>query len=228
MKKFILLVLTILLAGILYMNFQPNMSNTKPINVEQTTTTKEDSASQVEVISSESTMQETTIETTAEETTVASLFNEEVLNNRDYPLADVPTDLLNVDIYTAINTYYVENYSDEEKVANQTALTDEELTNLATVLNDKETLKGLELTVDQVSMTLADQKVYIPRIIVPVTYENAQRIAADNDINILTEALTEIGNRLIMIAYYNPQNDQLLVYHLTNWTKPLFTYQTAE
>lgn len=224
MKKFILLLLTVVLAGILYINFKPQSSNSNEIKEEQTTLSENTNGSQVEIVSNDQKESEATTEAAESETTVDTLFNESIVNDRDFPQADVPEDLLTVDIYSAINEYYNENYTDEEKAANQTALTDVELDNLAEVLTDKDTLNGLELTVDQVTMNLNDEKVYIPRIIVPVTYENAQRIAEDNDINILTEAMTEIGNRLIMIAYYNPQDEQLYVYHLTNWTKPLFTY----
>lgn len=215
MKKLILLLLTVILAGVLYINFIPQSSNSNVMKEEQTTLSDNNNGSQVEIVSDKQTEAETTVD---------SLFNESIINDRDFPQANVPENLLNVDIYTAINEYYIANYSEEEKTANQTALTDVELDNLAEVLNQKDALSGLELTVDQVTMNLDDEKVYIPRVIVPVTYENAQRIAEDNDINILSDVMTEIGNRLIMIAYYNPQEKELYVYHLTNWTKPLFTY----
>ncbi|NLJ17373.1 hypothetical protein [Globicatella sulfidifaciens] len=232
MKKLILLLLTVILAGVLYINFIPQSFNSNKMKEEQTTLSDNTNGSQVEIVSdnqaeSETTIASTEVETTSPseaETTVDSLFNEAIINNRDYPQANVPEELLNVDIYTAINEYYIANYSEEEKAANQTALTDVELDNLTEALNQKDALNGLDLTVDQVTMNLDDEKVYIPRVIVPVTYENAQRIAEDNDINILSDVMTEIGNRLIMIAYYNPQEKELYVYHLTNWTKPLFTY----
>nr|WP_276932398.1 hypothetical protein [Globicatella sulfidifaciens] len=224
MKKLILLLLTVILAGVLYINFIPQSSNSNVMKEEQTTLSDNNNGSQVEIVSDKQTEAEATIASTEAETTVDSLFNESIINDRDFPQANVPENLLNVDIYTAINEYYIANYSEEEKTANQTALTDVELDNLAEVLNQKDALSGLELTVDQVTMNLDDEKVYIPRVIVPVTYENAQRIAEDNDINILSDVMTEIGNRLIMIAYYNPQEKELYVYHLTNWTKPLFTY----
>ena len=224
MKKLILLLLTVILAGVLYINFIPQSSNSNVMKEEQTTLSDNNNGSQLEIVSDKQTEAEATIASTEAETTVDSLFNESIINDRDFPQANVPENLLNVDIYTAINEYYIANYSEEEKTANQTALTDVELDNLAEVLNQKDALSGLELTVDQVTMNLDDEKVYIPRVIVPVTYENAQRIAEDNDINILSDVMTEIGNRLIMIAYYNPQEKELYVYHLTNWTKPLFTY----
>lgn len=224
MKKLILLLLTVILAGVLYINFIPQSFNSNKMKEEQTTLSDNTNGSQVEIVTDNQAESETTIASTEVETTVDSLFNEAIINNRDYPQANVPEELLNVDIYTAINEYYIANYSEEEKAANQTALTDVELDNLTEALNQKDALNGLDLTVDQVTMNLDDEKVYIPRVIVPVTYENAQRIAEDNDINILSDVMTEIGNRLIMIAYYNPQEKELYVYHLTNWTKPLFTY----
>lgn len=232
MKKLILLLLTVILAGVLYINFFPQSFNSNEMKEEQTTLSDNNNGSQVEIVSDNQTEAEAIITSTEAdainpseaETTVDSLFNESIINDRDFPQANVPENLLNVDIYTAINEYYIANYSEEEKTANQTALTDVELDNLAEVLNQKDALSGLELTVDQVTMNLDDEKVYIPRVIVPVTYENAQRIAEDHDINILSDVMTEIGNRLIMIAYYNPQEKELYVYHLTNWTKPLFTY----
>lgn len=224
MKKLILLLLTVILAGVLYINFIPQSFNSNKMKEEQTTLSDNTNGPQVEIVSDNQAESETTIASTEVETTVDSLFNEAIINNRDYPQANVPEELLNVDIYTAINEYYIANYSEEEKAANQTALTDVELDNLTEALNQKDALNGLDLTVDQVTMNLDDEKVYIPRVIVPVTYENAQRIAEDNDINILSDVMTEIGNRLIMIAYYNPQEKELYVYHLTNWTKPLFTY----
>lgn len=231
MKKIILLVLSIVLVSLLYLSIKPYFNQPSQNTMSQTTTlltNEEDSTIKQEVKAAEQSSQETQtseITTITEvETTVDSLFNEALVDPSSYPIASVPENLLHVDIYSAINSYYTESYSSEEQTANLVALTKTELENLSTVLNSEDTLNGLDLTVDQVSMTLNNQLLYVPRVIVPVTYENAQRIAKDNDISILTEAMTEIGNRLIMIAYYNPQEDELLVYHLTNWTNPLFTY----
>ncbi|MBK0348501.1 hypothetical protein JDW15_07605 [Aerococcaceae bacterium zg-ZJ1578] len=220
MKKFILFVLILALAFTSYLTLQ----SVKPLNKLSSNTTT--------TLSNETTLDTTTTaittesvtETTTVAPTVATLFGEKVIGQSDYPTAAIPSRLDGMDIYPAINQYYQENYSHDEKAANQQEVSANDIQELQDILNANEQLSSLHLTVDQVTMELDNQTVYIPRIIVPMTYTDAQQTLPDNDVTILTESMTQLGNRLIMIAYYDTNANTLTVYHLTNWTTPLFTY----
>lgn len=221
MKKLILFILSLILLVLLYLNFKQylpaSITGLLGQNNEITTTT--------EMVT---TTEETTIEATTtlsvEEVANLSLFNEEVPADSKYGHSNVPEQLVGKDLYSAIDAYYTESYSNDEKQANQTAVSEEDLQSLENILKSIEGLESVDFTVDQVTMTLDNQTVYVPRIIFPMSYENADRILKENDLKVLTEAMTQLGNRLVMVAYYQPETKTLTVYHLTNWTNPLFTY----
>ncbi|MBF6978455.1 hypothetical protein IU403_04755 [Aerococcaceae bacterium zg-BR22] len=217
MKKLILFVLLLALALVSYLTYQsvtPPVSspNTTPI----TTAVNESTVADVTTM---------TTEATTQAPVAKSLFDEKIIGESDYPTATVPPRLAGMDIYNAINKYYQEHYSQDEKTANQSEISADELQSLQEVLNNHSQLSNLNISVDQVTMTLDGQNVYIPRIIVPMTYAAAQQTLPDNDLTILSESMTQLGNRLIMIAYYDEADKTLTVYHLTNWTNPLFTYK---
>lgn len=176
----------------------------------------------------ESSVSETTIafsDTTVSESLATTTFlNETVLNQSSYPPATLPERLNDLAIYDAINDYYRANYSQEEKEANLSQVETETLDTLEAALRASETLSPLSIEVDQVTLTLDGQTCYIPRIIVPMPFDRATEIVPDHEIDILTETFTTLGNRLIMLTYYYPETQQLTLYHLTNWTTPLFSY----
>ena len=62
------------------------------------------------------------------------------------------------------------------------------------------------------------------KVIVPMAREQAKQVLNDNDIQILNQVLARLGNRLVMIAYYDEASQTLLPVHLTNNTNPLFYY----
>lgn len=167
----------------------------------------------------------TFLETTVSESLATTTFlNETVLNQSSYPPATLPERLADLAIYEAIDDYYRTNYSQEEKEANLTQVDSQTLVNLETTLQSSETLSSLSIEIDQVTLTLDGQLCYIPRIIIPMPFDRANELVPDHDIDILTESFTALGNRLIMLTYYYPETQQLTLYHLTNWTTPLFSY----
>lgn len=218
MKKLISFVLVLILGFLLYIGYKQNQQFNERISIPEDTQIND------------TTLQSTTESTTISETSTTtlkedSLFGEKLVNESSYPIATIPPKLegLTAELYDAINTVYIENYSQEQKEINTHKLSNKDLEELQNFIND-DTLSPLNIQVDQITMVLDSTQVYIPRIIVPITYENAERLIKDNDVSILTQAMTHLGNRLIMIAYYDPQSKVLTAYHLTNWTLPLFTY----
>lgn len=222
MKKLLLSI--VLLGAIIWLLFTTlSKSNqvTQPNELPQIT-------SEVSLTPGEETTFSITEATTDQVTTTEqpSLFHETLGENAQYPVATTPAELTDVDLFTAMNDYYQANYTTEEQQANQAIFTEQAINSLQSSLNTLNILPQMTIDVDVVTMTLNNATTYIPRIIIPTTYQNAQSITPENDIKILNETLTQIGNRLIMITYYDANNDSLMVYHLTNWTKPLFTYAT--
>lgn len=215
MKKFLIILTSLCLATLAFWELQHF------IPWESTPTTT--STVQVGQID-HSTLPETT-QIEFEETTLAdSFFNEMIIGSSQFPIASVPPQIAHLDIASAINDYYETQYSDSEKKANLPPLSEEDLTSLQEAITHDNTLSNLSINIDQVSMTLGGETVHIPRLIVQSPYQVANQEVPDNDVQLLTLAMTHLGNRLTMICYYNQENNELLVYHLTNWTNPLFTY----
>lgn len=155
----------------------------------------------------------------------ASLFNEEVIGQSDYPVSSPPADVVVAELMLAIEDYYANNFSEDEKFANTPQITDAAITNITDLINSNEALAELDVTVDQVTLELNGQSLYVPRIIVPMTYSESIRLAAENDVALFNSAITEVGNRLVMIAYYNTATDTLTPMHLMNLSHSLFYYE---
>lgn len=170
---------------------------------------------------SQSTTSSATTETAKSETTVSTLLNE-MAEQSPYPVATLPIDVPVDELNQAIESYYTENYSEEEKVANTSPISKETLRELQTYFNKNEQTKTLNIHVEQVTMTLSQQQVYITRLVVPYPLEEANDKLADSEIILTNEALAYLGNRLVYVTYYNPKTKQLTPVNLSNSQHPLY------
>lgn len=151
-----------------------------------------------------------------------SLFNETVVGDSVYPASTIPDNILADELMQGINDYYRETFSETDKSAGTPRVPDLVLQSIEDIINKEEDLSSLTIAVDQISMQLDDQTIYVPRVIVPMSYSEAEAIASDNDTRLFNHALTEVGNRLVMIAYYDSESDTLTPMHLMNLTNSLF------
>lgn len=216
MKKLSLIILSLLLLILLFINikqFFPQTNSSLSDKIEPTTTLVEQTTS------------ETSTETTRllEETTLeAALFNEEVLEG-NYPSSSRPEVLSSLNVLPAIEEYFIANYSQEDIDAASAPLANQDKANLLQVIQEDPKLAGLEVDIDSVALELGGEQLIVPRIIVLQTYQQAEATVPGQDAILLTHAMTHLGNRLVMISYYDPATQVLTTYHLTNWTSPLFS-----
>ncbi|UUX32973.1 hypothetical protein [Fundicoccus culcitae] len=232
-SRFLTILFILVLAGalLIIINYYNNSTNQSQESIESTrsllTSSQEDEALS-ETLETEMSSIEEDVRSTAEETeeVVESgpLFDESVLGDSDFPPSSIPNDVNKADLQTAMDEYYATQYTAQEKTNTQSRISDEQLTAIQTTIDNNEALAPLNASVDQIQMSLDNDTVYVARIIVPLTYTQANNTAENNDIDFLTIALTELGNRLVMITYYNENSQELIPYHLTNSTKPIFTY----
>lgn len=151
-------------------------------------------------------------------------FNDRVLSPSTYPATTLPFEINSQELYEGMSEFYKENYTQEEIQKSQTPLSEEELEHLASQFNKLTQETGLAIDVDQVEMTLQSDQLYVPRIIVLENYQDAMNEHKDHDSDLLLTALSELGNRIIMISYYDDNTKEMMPLHLTNRTKPLFFY----
>ena len=167
----------------------------------------------------------TVIEENEETSDNDSLFNEEIIGQSDYPVSSRPADIVAAELMAAIEDYYANNFSEDEKFSNTPQITDAAITNITDLINSNESLAELNVAVDQVALELNGQTVFVPRIIVPMPYSESIRLVAENDVALFNSAITEVGNRLIMIAYYDTATTTLTPMHLMNLSHSLFYYE---
>ncbi|MGO4929193.1 lipoprotein [Fundicoccus sp. Sow4_D5] len=167
----------------------------------------------------------TVIEEDEETNAVNSLFKEEIIGQSDYPVSTSPDNIDPAQLLVAVEEYYLTNFSEEEQFANTPQVTDGALTNITDTIHSNEALAQLDVSVDQISMQLNGQTLYIPRIIVPMPYSESAQLVVENDVALFNSAITEVGNRLVMIAYYNPATDILTPMHVMNLSHSLFYYE---
>lgn len=165
----------------------------------------------------------------SEEKERTGVFNEEELDETDYPKSSLNFQALNgtySDLDKAINDYYEAELTKEEQDKNSKEVPKADLDSLQKSLDKNELLAPLEAKVDQVMIELGGKTNYITRVVVPMTYEDSTQIKADNDILLLNEALSHVGNRLILVEYYNPDTGVLIPMHLANSSNSLFSNDT--
>lgn len=149
-------------------------------------------------------------------------FQETISSTSPYPVASLDAGVSISELRKAMDQYYQEVYTQEEKEISQSKINTADLNRLQKSFDSNDSLKDLKAKVEPVEIQVAEQTVYVARIVIPFTYQEAEKIKANNDILVLNEALAQLGNHLIMIAYYDDQNKTLTPMHLTNSLNPLF------
>ena len=216
MKKY-LLALSLLLVGCQPATTSEESSSSSSSIIETSTT----SESRSDVSTSESSHSSSETATPASEVTV---FDETILGTSNYPKVSVPLQFSREELITAITEYYKTNYSTAEKEANFSEIDSELIDSIQSFLSSDETLSPLQAEIRQIQFNLDNDSLYVAQVIVPMTREQAKQVLNDNDIQILNQVLARLGNRLVMIAYYDEASQTLLPVHLTNNTNPLFYY----
>lgn len=212
MKKYILTLMSVvLLSGCQFFN-----------QTEETAETPVEESSSVQVETEVEHVTVTVEEKDEEADSDVALFNESVMGDSEFPTATVPESVTQSELLSAIEEYYIANFSVEQQAANTPQVTDAALANVLDLINGNEALAQLNVKVDQISMVLNGQTICVPRVIVPMTYSESTAIAEENDVALFNSAITEVGNRLIMIAYYDEASDQLMPMHLMNLNHSLF------
>lgn len=156
-----------------------------------------------------------------------SLFNEEIVGQSDYPVSTSPENINPAELMPAVEEYYSTSFSQDEQFANAPQVTEGAMNNIANNINANEALAQLDVTVDQISLQLNGKTIYVPRIVVPMTYSQSIALVVENDVALFNSAITEVGNRLVMIAYYDADNDSLTPMHLMNLSHSLFYYEAT-
>ncbi len=153
-----------------------------------------------------------------------SFFNEEVIGYNEYPVTAIPPQLEGhnlKELRYAMDLYYSEHFSPEEKEINAQRIPQDAIDSLQKTLDRGLEIQKLEASVAQVKVLLDGETTYITRIVVPKTYEQAEELVPENDHVLLAEAVTEVGDRLVMIAY--EYDGQIVPYHLFTTQHSLFT-----
>lgn len=231
MKKLILGLLCLLMVGLIYLNLKQFFPQTNSSLVDrlpaslQTTETSQESTTTLAPTNQVTQTSQVSPAASNQDTAPNALFHEQVIDS-NYPPASLPEGIGDLDLFAAMETYYQEAFSEDEKAASQAAFDDTAISQLETALAEDPDLSRLPLAIDKVQLTLAGQVVNVPRIIVLVSYEQAEDQVADNDVALLNQAMTYLGNRLVMIGYMDADSDKLTVFHFTNWTNPLFSLPT--
>lgn len=204
--SFILFLLVCLSLGYLY--FQSNnLPQTQPNN--RLTSHQEESTEEVK-------------------DTQGFVFNEIRKENSQFPKASLDADISLTELKIAMDDYYQTKYSEEEKRLAKQNIPSKDLESLQKSFEENDSLKKLKATVEPVEIEIAGENLKVARIIIPFTYKEAKRIKDNNDILILNEALAQLGNHLIMVAYYNEKDQILTPMHLTNSLNPLFYNEAIE
>lgn len=152
-------------------------------------------------------------------------FNEVELTPTDLPQSRLSMETLQSsyqDLHQAMNDYFLQELSEAEKAANTHPIPEEDLATLERSLASNDVLAPLQVQVDQVTIPLGGQTNYVTRLVVPMPYEKAERTLADHDILLLNEALALVGDRLTLLAHWDPQGNSLTPMHLANSSHAIF------
>lgn len=163
----------------------------------------------------------TTTTVLVDQSTDRTFLNEKLDEKADYPELTLPENAPQ-DLNQAIQVYYQEKFTQTQKENSQKPLTQSQLKALKKSLNTEEELKELDLAVDQSQLKIGSDTLYVPRLIVPMTYSQAEKKCQDNDTKVINAALSELGNRLLIVAYYDEAEQILRPMHLVNSTESLY------
>ncbi len=165
--------------------------------------------------------EDTTTTVLVDQSTDRTFLNEKLDEKADYPELTLPENAPQ-DLNQAIQVYYQEKFTQTQKENSQKPLTQSQLKALKKSLNTEEELKELDLAVDQSQLKIGSDTLYVPRLIVPMTYSQAEKKCQDNDTKMINAALSELGNRLLIVAYYDEAEQILRPMHLVNSTESLY------
>lgn len=220
MKKLLLLTLFIFLTGCSYFQGSDEVAS------ESTQTPVDQSAlaslESVDASKAEESEQEVASDHPAN-SEFDNVFGEEVIGADRYPASTLPDEIPIAELRHAMEVYYASTLPTDQKVANYEKIEGDLINDLQNSLKESEQFAELAATVDQVQIDFDGKTNYVLRIVVGHSYDDAQKIYKDNDIQLINEALTHIGNRFVMLAYYDEAEDTLTPYHLNNSTHSLFS-----
>lgn len=225
MKKFLLIATLLTLSGCSYFTEEPE-SLTSPIESQQTT---EEVATSTESTTDtiESEMAESS-ESFSDNDTFDNVFDESVIGQDRYPNTMLPNNIPIGELRTAIDEYYSTTLAEDEKALNYDRVDAGTLETLQTYYSENEVFEPLDITVDQIEMELGGQANFVTRIVIGMPYEEAEALVEDNDILVLNEAMAQLENRLVLLAYYDEESETLTPYHLTNSTSALFSLREKD
>ena len=154
--------------------------------------------------------------------TTTPFLNESFDSNAQYKKTAVPEGIDMTELNTAINDYYRQNFNESEKQINFTPVTKEALQKLQQSLAADTNLAKLKAKVDQMTIQLDNKTNYVVRVVVPTTHAKANQQVSDSEIQLLTHTLAQIGNRLVLIGYYDQATQSVVPVSLSNNSDPLF------
>ena len=154
--------------------------------------------------------------------TTTPFLNESFDSNAQYKKTAAPEGIDMAELNTAINDYYRQNFDESEKQINFTPVTKEALQKLQQSLTADTSLAKLKAKVDQMTIQLDNKTNYVVRVVVPTTHAKANQQVPDSEIQLLTHTLAQIGNRLVLVGYYDQTTQNIVPVSLSNNSNPLF------
>ncbi len=115
----------------------------------------------------------------------------------------LPAEMDSNELNKKINEFYQANYSAEERrlLANK-HLQPAKLADLQKLADQAGNVSGLETRSIKSRLGLGDnQTSYVVRLVVPMTRQEANSRVKDSDIELMNQALSYVGNRLVLVAY---------------------------
>lgn len=155
-------------------------------------------------------------------------LGEVIIGESPYPASSLDSAINTSELQQAIADYYQDVLPKDEQLANHEPIAAEKIAELEKDLRASNILAPLEIHLDQVTMELNQKTNYILRIVVKHSYSEAQELLEDNDILVINEVLAQLGNRLVLLSYYDSETEILTPYHLNNRAASLFTLEGTE
>lgn len=159
---------------------------------------------------------------TAVKQPVPAMAIEETLASTQYPNTTFPSNIVQDELFNAMADYYQSDFTDNEKEASQQELEQTALYAIKATLKEDNVLSALNIDVDQIKLTLNQASLYVARLIIPMPFDDAEQLVNEHDILLMNHAFAQIGNRPVMIAYYNDDTHTLTPRHIASSTHSLF------
>ena len=158
------------------------------------------------------------------EVNASNFLSESIESDSDYTSTTLPKGANLSEINQGINDYYKANFPEADKAINYKAVNQTDLDTLQQDLDEDATLSPLKAKVDQITLQLDGKTHYVARVVVPMKQKDANQLVPESEITLMNHALANLGNRLILIAYYDSTTKQVTPANLSNSTTPLFYY----